>query len=1070
MSDIATDSLPNVHTARELAVLSKAAYAAGDVSEINQVIDSNGFDHNAYEILSSTNEDALVVRAKNGDGISSTDDIVIAIRGTDISNDSGNRGRDIGEWPSIAFGNTRSSRTNEIRGIVEQVRKKYPNNKIIFTGHSLGGWVASTLARETGYRAVVFNPGAGIDTPFRNYDNNVDVYRTPMDVVSITDTMSQTNIHIIPVKPGNGSHDLDNFLDTDNVDLQKPYSADTKTFSTNKTFTKKSNEFDARYIAAGIRGFSGSYVDFNRMTPMTTKVPLGIQVRSLLLDTIYKDDPVMFLKGLKKLYGVDAMKDLPFNSEDLPFSKKQIFEWVNGDQEGPFSHVGLDLDELEGKVLKTQHLLWDSEEGILTIPLLGNINAADNQLVHLILKGEAEKAAAFFRSTEQFQYLNHAMESLENIKKVDIVGHSAGGYKTRLLIQDLAEEWPQVNFEGNILNGHVIESVVKSGPFTTLPDNVTLSYHDIQGDISSFKNRFFEGAEMKNGAKFSLYTENKIKFTKDFLADYKQSNFKGTFKEFSKRFHKTATHKHDIDHFNDLEIAKDGDSFIPVDGPKGEAYDRTTLPKQQNRGREFLDAWSVIEGIGAGIAGEGIASALDPHLDKGVAGDIEHIGISGTSGAIVYGGVQTLKTAGKVGINSGFEAVTSSGTLLGEEFLLGAAEFGPAALAGMLTQYGASYLTDLVLKKSHMNESTKKSISSITGGAAGGMVAGAVGALATANPVGAAVATGLLMGALLSSAGAAVEAMLKSAKEGKNGGWKDAMQTQQYQEEHLGVDDAHIYTELSEEETDAYKKKVTEMTSVLDKFISKKGPMVGLAVNLKNQLLGTSVESLTHVSRLPSPSDLESLLQTNELMMNFYIQKKNLGPIYSEHEYTKKEKRKKRRRHEDLEQDVVSPEEYLLSDYTGSYMGFDKLIGMYQRFTTEFEENGYTDQFMSGHFDDDEYETYQKQLRDASDVLHVTRKEGESLHDYLQRLVGEDEKQTKAKHDYIVSHQKHDVRSQLYFDELQDTARREGEYKDQKETENQETQTSIDNQQEQSFPVVQNNDSGLSYSQAFSQY
>ncbi len=59
---------------------------------------------------------------------------------------------------------------------VLEVRQKYPDKKIVLTGHSLGGTIALTIAHEFPWvQAVAFNPGTSITTRWEK-DNMTIVY------------------------------------------------------------------------------------------------------------------------------------------------------------------------------------------------------------------------------------------------------------------------------------------------------------------------------------------------------------------------------------------------------------------------------------------------------------------------------------------------------------------------------------------------------------------------------------------------------------------------------------------------------------------------------------------------------------------------------------------------------------------------------------------------------------------------------------------------------------------------------------------------------------------------------
>ena len=100
--------------------------------------------------------------------------VVISFRGTE-SKDKG----DIKNDGQIAFNNLPSQYV-DAHNIYLKTKSNFPNKKIVFTGHSLGGSLAQLMGAETGNEAVTFNAyGVGDliqkdnikSTNIRNYGN-----------------------------------------------------------------------------------------------------------------------------------------------------------------------------------------------------------------------------------------------------------------------------------------------------------------------------------------------------------------------------------------------------------------------------------------------------------------------------------------------------------------------------------------------------------------------------------------------------------------------------------------------------------------------------------------------------------------------------------------------------------------------------------------------------------------------------------------------------------------------------------------------------------------------------------
>ena len=314
------------------------------------------------------------------------------------------------------------------------------------------------------------------------------------------------------------------------------------------------------------------------------------------------------------------------------------------------------------------------------------------------------------------------------------------------------------------------------------------------------------------------------------------------------------------------------------------------------------------------------------------------------------------------------------------------------------------------------------------------------------GPVGWAAAGGVLIGLLLSGAGQIISELSNS--KGPNGGWKDAMETQKDTTQHLGVSDARIMNELSQEDIDKYKDQVTNLTKILDSHIARKGPLAGLALNLKTQLLGMDEERLSHVRNLPTPEELETLLATNELMTKFYVKKENMGPTYKDvptEDQKRNHQNKRKRQQTTTERTTIQPEELLVNEYTNDYMGFDKLYAMYSSLRKNIEEKGYMDQFASGQFDDDKYTEYQTKINQEAKRLGIDRNDGEHLSSFLHRIIERDHQMLEYTKAYMSTLDPKSAASQTFFGTLGDSAEAHKNLKRLRDEENDFANNSYDN-------------------------
>ena len=85
----------------------------------------------------------------HGEAFFKNGEIVISFRGTD---------KDMDYLSDAQMGfNQLPNQYVDAQNFYEKVRKDFPNQKIIFTGHSLGGSLAQLVSNETGNEAVTFN-------------------------------------------------------------------------------------------------------------------------------------------------------------------------------------------------------------------------------------------------------------------------------------------------------------------------------------------------------------------------------------------------------------------------------------------------------------------------------------------------------------------------------------------------------------------------------------------------------------------------------------------------------------------------------------------------------------------------------------------------------------------------------------------------------------------------------------------------------------------------------------------------------------------------------------------------
>jgi hypothetical protein len=205
-----TDKKPSKFAMIIFAILSKASYSTNP----QEVLEKFGLLNQFYLLKEYSNKDVLSVKEK------STENIIIAIRGTDIKNETNNLVRDlVSNYGILTAKDERVLRIKETEDILDNIIKKYPKENIILTGHSLGAFVASKLSTKYGLKAVVFNIGSspldttsGKDKNIIQYTTN-DPLRGKVDPLSITSTLRDDFRNIrVKQKEGVPIHSIDNFL------------------------------------------------------------------------------------------------------------------------------------------------------------------------------------------------------------------------------------------------------------------------------------------------------------------------------------------------------------------------------------------------------------------------------------------------------------------------------------------------------------------------------------------------------------------------------------------------------------------------------------------------------------------------------------------------------------------------------------------------------------------------------------------------------------------------------------------------------------------------------------------
>ena len=120
-------------------------------------------------------------------------DVVIAYRGTDTNRGTTETAKDFLKSDIPMGVSFLPSQTVDARNFYEQIKKDFPNQNIILTGHSLGGSLAQIVGSETGEKTVTFE-AYGIKNAMdmnAKYSDNITNYGNANDPVFMANVDNQ---------------------------------------------------------------------------------------------------------------------------------------------------------------------------------------------------------------------------------------------------------------------------------------------------------------------------------------------------------------------------------------------------------------------------------------------------------------------------------------------------------------------------------------------------------------------------------------------------------------------------------------------------------------------------------------------------------------------------------------------------------------------------------------------------------------------------------------------------------------------------------------------------------------
>jgi predicted esterase YcpF (UPF0227 family) len=932
------------HSVKEFALLSKAAYAVGNRSKVVQVLKKAGLDVGEYDILKETDNDDLVVRMKD------TGDIIVAVRGTDISNVTGNRLSDLSHWPSVALGADKvDTLVARVKRDVAQLHGEYSRSKIYLTGHSLGGWVASVIAKGSGVKAVVFNPATGIDAlggHIGDRDENVVVYTTndflkgKFDPASVLTMFGKSKVVHVPVTT-DSVHTIDNFTDFDDdsglfesiVGPDIPSRQEVP-----RSRKRKSVSYDPGPVA-------GRYMStkFRRYSEFRAAVPKDIQERAWGMHNIYTSQGSNFVKGREHqsehLYGFDRNND-----DEIPniFKYNRESRW---------------------------YYLEKPSEGHVRIYIHGGMTDATTMISNherVTFPEELQTYSRFLRNGVQ--------------ENVEFIGHSLGGYKARYFIEELAREFPDVRFKAVILNGHLTTAT----PFTRLPSNASVEYHTIFEDVTDMKDLAFRRAETGNGATFYHYLQSPV----DHYADPLRRGIgaRKSVANMTQRFNRT----HQVTQFMDMELDNPQVSESIINGPRGGApYDRmrrNNFPRDvQTRLKSkpvsstvynvMESAGGAIATVGGAVGGELIAGAFDPLFsDDDTGAKMGHAVISNVSGASLTGvGSAGFRAAQMLaGGSRSFSTIARSSLQAGAST---AAPFSVGAIAGAASQYGTEELMNYLLTNAGVGKDETHLAAGLTSKGVGlgvavatqlglealmetGAAAGAAG-----GPVVMAIGAGL--GLFLGVLGD-VQEYVKNKRDEE---WE--RETETYKKQHLGLSPTRVgNTDLKRRAE--RKQQAVDILPELQKWTSQKGEFSKIAHDLFNQVNATEPGDLATLEYFPSVDEMHSLFVLGTTMSAFLGSKQSFTFTPEEEKGTSPPRRRL---------------DTLLSEAKeNGHYGFSALRYVVSAMYGKMQNRGWVDQFVSGVWNDHDFKKLSDNIETSASQSRLSRNEGEMFSSYAARV------------------------------------------------------------------------------------
>jgi hypothetical protein len=457
--------------------------------------------------------------------VNNSGDILFSVRGTANANDAATT------WVPIAFSTLKTTdRYKRDIELAERVMKQYPNANITFTGHSMGGSIATLLGGRYSANVVAFNPGVGLLNETDGSPNSMITYKTYGDPVS--NARSETGTTYYLTSSSLNKHSIDS-MTTDEITGEFSNKDDAETFFNNLAgnakiltpgnvanfaITQYTKKLEARLVERARKFFRLSdseiehlkkLVDF-KFDPDAFLPEMKAQVETKL--SSIRSKVLTFLKD--KITTTSAYEQVSQIDDELSNGLNEL-----GDQ------LGVDVDiqrtPIDDFIPNSQDInrVERARDATVADILEGDFNFTDRIVADLT--GEMSELIQFHRMKQAASEGKSLWEWLMKEDREDVRQGKAGSMERFVKDGELIDSWKRM---GGKLTAEEIASLNK--------------YRPTSGHASKPSFKFFSVEEVQTMSamefsKFEQYTEKRIDLSKQKtfeLIEKSQTGFQSKFK------------------------------------------------------------------------------------------------------------------------------------------------------------------------------------------------------------------------------------------------------------------------------------------------------------------------------------------------------------------------------------------------------------------------------------------------------------------------------------------------------------------------------------------------------------